>query len=326
MQAMSAPTVADARRAAEELAAAGVSRVLLFGSVARGDATEHSDIDLVAVFDDIDYSHRWDLRHSLGSAAERAVGHHVEVFVTDRPEWRRRTCDVSASFEAGIADGAVVLKDRPAGAVRWDKEIGLADNNIDEALSRVDEAAKALNLMTRSLMPSDREAHAALFDDDGSGDYLLNWRLMDICSAGSMAVEPSLKALAATAGTPAPFKHLIDRLVPLVGSLVGDARDALAALERNTVARGDKPYGDITIWRQAGTYIGDRPDIGLQHTSHLAPLIAEAAVKLAAMAARETASRAGKAPALARAFEVVAAAEEIISGRDLITGEPKHRQ
>lgn len=67
---------------------------------------------------------------------ERAFS--VEVFVTDRAEWRRRTQDVSASFEAGIAASAVVLVDRPAGAVRWDKEIGLADNNTDEALGRLD--------------------------------------------------------------------------------------------------------------------------------------------------------------------------------------------
>ena len=52
------PTIEDARRAAEALAAAGVGRVVLFGSVARGAATERSDIDLVAIYDDIDYNKR----------------------------------------------------------------------------------------------------------------------------------------------------------------------------------------------------------------------------------------------------------------------------
>ena len=69
------------------------------GPVARGD----SDIDLVAVFDDLDYSQRLSLRLSLGAAA--AAGRPVEVYVTDRPEWARRTRDVSASFEARIAPG-----------------------------------------------------------------------------------------------------------------------------------------------------------------------------------------------------------------------------
>ena len=50
---MSARTVvpcrADAERAAAALADVGVSRVVLFGSVARGGATERSDIDLAAM-------------------------------------------------------------------------------------------------------------------------------------------------------------------------------------------------------------------------------------------------------------------------------------
>ena len=135
-----APSVREAQRAADRLAAAGAGRVLLFGSVARGSATADSDIDLVAIFDDIDYTERRHIRSALREAAESVVERPVEVFVTDRAEWRRRTREVSASFEAGIAAAALVLVDRPAGAVRWDKEIGLPDNNTDEALRRLDDA------------------------------------------------------------------------------------------------------------------------------------------------------------------------------------------
>ncbi|MCY4665766.1 MAG: nucleotidyltransferase domain-containing protein, partial [Acidimicrobiaceae bacterium] len=138
-----APTVGEAQRAAECVAAAGAGRVLLFGSVACGRATAGSDIDLVAIFDDIDYSQRHGIRSVLCEAAESVVAGPVEVFVTDRAEWRRRTQEVSASFEAGIASSVVVLVDRPAGAVRWDKEIGLADNNTDEALAVVAAPAAA---------------------------------------------------------------------------------------------------------------------------------------------------------------------------------------
>ena len=53
-----APVRADAERAAAALAEAGAGRVVLFGSVARGEADEHSDIDLMAVFDDLDYERR----------------------------------------------------------------------------------------------------------------------------------------------------------------------------------------------------------------------------------------------------------------------------
>ncbi|WP_419840300.1 hypothetical protein [Candidatus Poriferisodalis sp.] len=42
---MAAPDLAAARRAADELVRAGAGRVLLFGSVARGDAGHHAGID-----------------------------------------------------------------------------------------------------------------------------------------------------------------------------------------------------------------------------------------------------------------------------------------
>ena len=95
----SAPELADARRAAAALADAGVARVVLFGSVARGDATAHSDIDLMAIYDDLDYAVRWETRCALKPLAESAAGYPVDVVVTDRPEWKVRTTHVSTSFQ-----------------------------------------------------------------------------------------------------------------------------------------------------------------------------------------------------------------------------------
>ncbi len=87
---------------------------------------------------------RLSLSFDLSERAEAASGRPVEVFVTDWPEWRQRISGVSSSFEASIAPHAVALVERPAGAVRWNKEIGLPDTNQTEALGRLDEAAKAL--------------------------------------------------------------------------------------------------------------------------------------------------------------------------------------
>lgn len=308
------PTAREAQRAAERLAAAGAGQVLLFGSVARGRATADSDIDLVAIFDDIDYSERHRIRSALCEAAGRVVECPVEVFVTDRAEWRRRTREVSASFEAGIASAAVVLVDRPAGAVRWDKEIGLPDNNTDEALGRLDEASKALHLMRARLLPDDWEV---LEPED---DHVTRWRLVDVCSSGAMAVETALKALAAAHGAPAPHKHRIDLLVPLAGRRTDDVRAALAGLESNTVARGDAAYGDLSIWREAGTYIADRPDIDLDAVAALAPLIAQAATSVTALAADEMQGLAPGAAAVARARRIVGLADDTLVGYDLRTG------
>ena len=313
-EAAAPPTAREARRAADELAAAGASRVLLFGSVAHGEATDGSDIDLVAVFDDIDYSRRHQLTTALSTAAEAAVGRQVEVFVTDRAEWRRRTRDVPASFEAGIAPGAVVLVDRPAGAVRWDKEIGLPDNNTDEALGRLDEASKALYSMRARLRPDEWEVL------EPQDDHVPLWRMMDICSAGAMAVETSLKALAAVDGAPAPHKHRIDLLVPLTGGRSDSVRAALADLEHATLADDEVSYGDLTIWRKAGTYIADRPDLDLATVAALAPRIAKAAVAVTGIAADEIAAHSPAAGAVTRARRVVDQTAHALDHHDLLTG------
>lgn len=312
--ALSAPTKDDARRAAEELSAAGVSQVLLFGSVARGDARCDSDIDLVAVFDDLDYSQRLSLRLSLGAKAEVAAGWPVEVHVTDRPEWARRSRDVSASFEARIAPGAVVLVDRPAGAVRWDKEIDLPSTNLDEALGRLDEASNALNAMRSRLLPDDWEVL------EPANTRLVRGRMTAVCASGAMAVETSLKALAAIDGTPAPHRHDIDLLVPLAGGRVEEVRSALARLEHNTITAADAPYGDLTIWRTAGTYIADRADIGVQAAAALAPLIAAAAVAVATIATDEASAHAPDADAVTHARRTLQETATILQRYDLLTG------
>ena len=319
---LSPPTRADARRAADELVAAGASQVLLFGSVARGEATAGSDIDLVAVFDDLDYSERLSLRLRLGSLAEASAGCPVEVHVTDRPEWERRTSTVSSSFEARIAPGAVVLVDRPAGAVRWDKEIGLPANNNEEALGRLDEAAKALDSMNARLLPADRETRAFIDGDDSTGRLRREWRLTDVCSSGAMAVETAIKALVAQAGRPVPHRHDIDVLVPLSGDRAGDVADALAPLARNTLADHSEPYHDITIWRQIGTYIADRPDIALETTSRLAPLIAAAAVEVTAIASGHLDACTDGGPAVDRARQGIEDAIGTMAATDMITGAP----
>ena len=120
------PSVADAERAAAVLAVAGVSQVMLFGSVALGEQTPGSDIDLVAIYDDLDYQQRHSLEASLGAAATEAAGYRVEVLVTDRPEWERRTSSLETSMERHIASYGRLLVDQPPGEVNHSKEMVLA--------------------------------------------------------------------------------------------------------------------------------------------------------------------------------------------------------
>ncbi|MXZ79706.1 MAG: nucleotidyltransferase domain-containing protein [Acidimicrobiia bacterium] len=76
----------DARRVAAVLVEQGAGAVLVFGSVARGNAAASSDLDLVVVFDDLgDYSCRDHLRASLTETARHATTAPVDLWVTDRP-------------------------------------------------------------------------------------------------------------------------------------------------------------------------------------------------------------------------------------------------
>ena len=128
------------------MAAAGVGRVVLFGSVARGDADERSDIDLMAIYDDLDYGERWERRCELAGLAGRAVDFPVDVSVTDRAEWRMRTTRVSTSFEGRVARDGVVLVDRlPAVDVDWDKEMVTPDSDYEEAVERLTGMRDALS-------------------------------------------------------------------------------------------------------------------------------------------------------------------------------------
>lgn len=128
-----APCLGDARCAAAALGAAGASRVLVYGSVARGDQHADSDVDLVAVFDDLDYENRWEVKRDLRRRAAEAAGRSVDVHPTDWPEWTMRTENVSSSFEAHLAGYAVVVWDRAPGEVRWGKPMARPASNLEQA-------------------------------------------------------------------------------------------------------------------------------------------------------------------------------------------------
>ena len=66
-----APTIDDARRAGRALTDAGAREVMVFGSVAKGEARPYSDIDLVVVLDDLDYRSRRDTAYGLGGPRRR---------------------------------------------------------------------------------------------------------------------------------------------------------------------------------------------------------------------------------------------------------------
>ena len=189
---VSPPTLEDAERAAAALVGAGAGRVVLFGSVARGEATERSDIDLVAIFDDLDYGERWERRCELMRLAADAAGHAVDVSVTDRAEWAMRTSRVLTSFEGRAARDGVVLVDRPAAVdVDWGKEMVRPGSDYEEAFYRLETARDALGSLLHHLRPTRIEMDPR----DARAYVQLLARLRQGCGHAHRTVELALECL-----------------------------------------------------------------------------------------------------------------------------------
>ena len=253
------PTVTDARRAAEALVLSGAEEVLLFGSLARGEETEQSDIDLVAVFADIDYGRRRELSLRLEEAARRAVGHRpVQVMVTDRPEWRNRLANVSASFEAAISNDTVVIAESPGrGPVRWDKEMVLPMSNPDEALRKfADDVLSQLRDLNSAVYPVPPETDVSVPIENREAHR--RRRMVRLCTSSALAVELALKSLAVLHSTYTPSEKALSgarHSIPACLALVPDpVRSSVASV---VTARG-LSYEELSRWRTANTYHEDR--------------------------------------------------------------------
>lgn len=157
------PTVDDARAAAVAVAerVPEVVRIGLFGSVARGDASPHSDIDLLVVMEDLDYPvDRPRLAGEVHGAVRRATPYPVGVVVTDVTEWARRS-SLRTTIEREISRGLLTLYDNGDErrlSVAWEKAMEKASTDLGEAYVRLGEAAAAYRGALRWLTPSSAAA------------------------------------------------------------------------------------------------------------------------------------------------------------------------
>lgn len=243
---MAPPSMRDAKVAAGALAATrGVSEILVFGSVARGEAGPDSDIDLVAIHDDLDYSTRRERSEHLRTLASKAAGHRVFVYVTDWPEWAHRSTEVTTSLEHAIIADTVSLYHRDPNGVRWGKEIGMPATDREEAVGRLDNALRALLVMQGQLEMSPGERSA--LEDRDTGYYLhaISGRMCTLCAQAHMAMETSLKALVHLEGTRPDRTHDLDRLL---GALPASRQEQLSGFFVEV------PPKMASRWREAGAY------------------------------------------------------------------------
>lgn len=85
-------------------------RVILFGSVARGEETPDSDLDFLVVFDHIE-GRRHDLAVDIDDALAE-IGAPVDVLVVDKDDLDRRA-DVPGVLRVALREGRV-LHERPS--------------------------------------------------------------------------------------------------------------------------------------------------------------------------------------------------------------------
>lgn len=309
------PCRADAQRAADALAQAGVARVLLFGSLARGEAGEGSDIDLVAVFDDLDYAQRRSRRHELAGLARAASGHRVDMHVTDRPEWRVRTEQVLTSFERRIAAHAVPLTDTPPGDVSWEKEIGLPASDVHESAARLKDTLRALIALEGELAPYRSEVLS--LDEARYDDYtaVLEARMVQCCASVQAIIETALKSMLHIAPG-APLDRWTHDVELLAGGLAEPHRSEIRAL------LAPVPPPGITVWRSAGVYGSEHEEETAALTPDLAVRLVEIACATAERAAAALAATTGETSVVSSVRRKVADIRDYMAAHDLVRGRP----
>ena len=110
-------------------------------------------IDLIAIYDEIDYSKRGEVAEPLRVAAAEAAGFPVDVLVTDRPEWKMGTTRVHTSLEARVARSGRMLVDRRPGTVNWSQGMVMPTDDDQDGLYRLGHVATALGRLLPHLTP-----------------------------------------------------------------------------------------------------------------------------------------------------------------------------
>lgn len=279
-----APTLADAENAAKAIAAAEprVEQVLVFGSVARGDARPGSDLDLLALTADCDPSDLPRIQGRCWRAATETTGTAVDVTVERRAGYEHLAANVAASFEHAVSSEAVSVY--PAGPLppATGSLDGVARDNLDVAAADADGAFCAMEETAKSIRGiADDErliADDPAYTRHRSADQRRTDRNMAILQHAHLSIERSASAVRAACGLGRVVAHKLEDLVAGAGGV--GTMEKLAAV----VASLAPPGGETTTWRSA-SYAGHTPEWRAEATAENASAHVEAAAAAARIAA-----------------------------------------
>ena len=254
-----------------------VERVLLFGSVARGDARPDSDLDVVVLLHDAaseDYAAA--SRRMLAAAAQTAedmgvAGRLDHIVCRLTGDWEHAVANVPSSFEAAVFAEAVELAAAPSSGPARERPptimANVPDNNADAAASHLRGVSNSLDRLKLVLLSA---RGSATSDPQG--------RHLTVLSDSHLVIEQSAKSVVAAAGGRSVRTHDIDDRIDAIAS-----RDARGGLQDAVAALRD-PGGHLTNWR-SGIYNFDDNLMLEQMTAENAADHLRAAVKSAALAA-----------------------------------------
>lgn len=100
--------MAALRAAVSEVVGSGVSAVLLFGSIARGEATEASDVDLAVIA-----APGWNGRVDLEDIVKARLGNDCDVLVFTQAEFAERAQEGEAVVADIVRDGLALVGRKP---------------------------------------------------------------------------------------------------------------------------------------------------------------------------------------------------------------------
>ena len=232
-----------------------MQRIMLFGSVARGEADDGSDIDLVVLVDDLgdytpaEHGGRRRLEGRMETHAGIAVPHSVDVHLTDRREWAIRSEQVTASFEASLSSDLITLLDRPA--IRppdWSKPMSKPATNLEEASIKFDNISDHLSQLCDRMGPSALEKVA---EEDWMRERELKNRRRFACGHAAAAIEISVKTVIALHGVSPPHTHDLEVLIKQIPSKPHQAQIAAVLTESGLTLK------QISAWHVKANYAND---------------------------------------------------------------------